>query len=290
MNTSMNNSLEKSTSEPSLQEQEEHTFVTSRQKRKRLAKTHSEEISDFREEMKNIITLWGENHQKQMDKLFPMISALNLSNSNIEKSITFLAEQNAEFQNKIESLEMDLKKRDEQILILEQKLEDTARQQKKTTIEMRNVPLEGKESKEDLIKLMANLAQNINSEFNKEDIRDIYKTKRKSSTKTVVVELTSTVIKDKLLHAAKKFNTGPNNKLSAKHLGFKKDPDVPIFISESLTQKASRLYFLARDLKRVKNYKYCWTAIGLVYLRKDDTSTIIQITNEAQVQSLMNMD
>lgn len=287
---STQNILEKSDSELSVQDQDE--LASARQKRKRIVKSHSEEISDFREEMKGLISLWGQNQKKQMDKLFPMITALSESNTSIEKSISFLAEQNVEFKKKIESLEIELKKRDEQIYLLENKLEDTARQQKKTTIEVRNVPLEGKETKESLISLVSNLARNISTEINIADIKDIYKTKKNSTKKTIIVELNSTLVRDNLLNAAKKFNTGaaPNLKLAAKHLGLKKDPDVPIFISESLTPNASRLYFLARDVKKVKKYKYCWTSIGNVYLRKDDTSTIIHITSESQIQNLMNLD
>lgn len=268
----------------------EQSLAQARQKRKNLEKTHSEEISEFRQEMNSLIDSWGKMQKAQMDKLFPIVTAVKESNANIEKSISFLAEQNVEFQKKIESLEIELKKRDEQILILENKLEETERLQKKTTIEIRNVPLKGQESRDDLINIVSSLARNLDTEVNKSDIRDIFKTKKNSNKKTIIVELNSTIVRDNILQSAKKFNVrNQNNQLSAKHLDLKKEPDVPIFLSESLTLKASRLFFLARDLKKSKTYKYCWTAFGHVFLRKDDTSSIIQITCEAQIQNLFNL-
>ncbi|XP_060806129.1 uncharacterized protein LOC132903002 [Amyelois transitella] len=76
------------------------------------------------------------------------------------------------------------------------------------------------------------------------------------------------------------------NKLTAKHLGLHTKEDTPIFVTEHLTPKGSRLYFLARELVKSRRFKYCWTAYGKIYLRKDDTSPIILIKSEAQIQKL----
>lgn len=77
-----------------------------------------------------------------------------------------------------------------------------------------------------------------------------------------------------------------SNKLSAKHLGIKEDGDSPIYVSEQLTPKAARLHYLARDLTRSQDYKYCWTSFGKVYVRKDDKTPVIPITSEAQIHNL----
>lgn len=137
--------------------------------------------------------------------------------------------------------------------------------------------------------MIENLSKSINVTINRGDIRDIYKSKSTSEKKSVIVELSSTLLKEDILKGAKSFNKrNHSDKLCAKHLGSKRNPDSPVFIAEYLTPKASRLFFLARDLRRSKNYKYCWTSYGRVYLRKDDNSPIIQITNEAIIQKLMS--
>ncbi|KAL4710608.1 hypothetical protein ACJJTC_003244 [Scirpophaga incertulas] len=81
-------------------------------------------------------------------------------------------------------------------------------------------------------------------------------------------------------------------KLRAKHLGWRKQEETPIFVSEHLTGKAARLYFLARDLAKNKLYKFCWTSLGRVYVRKNEEkdSPYIQITSEHQIQDLLKND
>ncbi|CAK1598136.1 unnamed protein product [Parnassius mnemosyne] len=86
---------------------------------------------------------------------------------------------------------------------------------------------------------------------------------------------------------AKSFNIKHKCKLCAKHLGFKTQEDTPIFLSEHLTPKGARLHFLARDLAKSKNYKFCWTAYGKVYVRENENSPIIMIRNESQVHQLL---
>ncbi|CAH2105957.1 unnamed protein product [Euphydryas editha] len=39
--------------------------------------------------------------------------------------------------------------------------------------------------------------------------------------------------------------------------------------------------------KQISTNRYCWTSYGKVFVRKDDTSKIIHIQNEAQIHHLM---
>lgn len=89
-----------------------------------------------------------------------------------------------------------------------------------------------------------------------------------------------------MLKMCKSFNIKNKSKLRAKHMGFKKEEETPVYISEQLTAKGARLHFLARDLAKSNKYKYCWTAYGKIFVRKDENSAVIQITYEAQVQHL----
>lgn len=77
-------------------------------------------------------------------------------------------------------------------------------------------------------------------------------------------------------------------KLRAKHLGFTTQEETPVYVCEQLTPKAARLYFLARDLIKSTTFTFCWTAYGNVYVRKDENSPIIKITNEAQINQLFH--
>lgn len=89
-----------------------------------------------------------------------------------------------------------------------------------------------------------------------------------------------------MLKSCKQYNVKQKQRLCAKHLGLSSSEDTPIFVTEQLTAKMARLHFLARELVKSKQFKYCWTNYGRIYLRKDDNSRIINITNELQLKDL----
>jgi hypothetical protein len=141
--------------------------------------------------------------------------------------------------------------------------------------------------------MITSLSSIVGSSIVKSDIKDIYRIRGKrdrvSSASIIVVEMTSTLQKTDLIQKCKTFNTKNKTKLRAKHLGLTEQEDAPIFVSEQLTPKASRLYFLARDLIKSTDFTFCWTAYGNVYVRRDENSPIITITNEAQIKQLYNI-
>ncbi|CAH2083730.1 unnamed protein product [Euphydryas editha] len=133
------------------------------------------------------------------------------------------------------------------------------------------------------------LSKNINLEMNAKDVGDIYRLKgNKESLRnpTIILEFCSSIMKTDLLKKTKDFNIKNKSKLQGKHLGLTTNEDTPIFISERLTAKGARLYFLARDLIRSNKVKYCWTSYGKIYVRKDESSKIILIQSEAQVHQM----
>lgn len=265
-------------------------FVGARTKRKRSSGHYSTDLESFQEEMRNMMKSLNEKMDKISGSLTHTINEMKQSMLNIESSVSFVSVQNENLERKLESLESERKKDHEYIIFLENQLEDLQRSNRKTSIEIRNVPTKQNETKEDLISMVTTLSESVNcSPINNKDIKDIFRIKKskEKDNKTIVLELTSVLTKTDLLKACKTYNLkNKTSKLSLKHLGIKKNGDSPIFISEQLTAKAARLYFLARELTKSKLYKYCWTAFGKVYLRKDDASPIIIVNSEVQVQNL----
>lgn len=292
--------MDKSFSDPNLncsdQNDDANTtqyFVSQRTKKRRGSPLtpRLDEISSFKEEIKQTITALLSTQEAELKKITTVIMELKESNSSIEKSMEFLAAQNNEFQKKIENLEGQSKKDREYIVLLEDKVEDLQREHRKTNIEIKNIPKNNtKESKEDLINMVLCLSNNIGCKISKTDIKDIYRIQRKKDDKLntpVIVETSSTLLKTDILTHSKSFNIRNKEKLCAKHLGLTKNADNPVYVSEQLTAKAARLYFLARDLSKSKSFKFCWTAYGRVYVRKDEQSPIIAIKSESQVHSLL---
>lgn len=252
----------------------------------------ADDLNKFKEEMKDMIHNLFLAHKKELNNISPTLQEIRQTNSNIEGSIALLSAQNAELTKKITSLENKIKEDKECIRILEDKLENLQIGWRKTNFEIKNVPKKHGETKEDLVEMTLCLSSNVGGNLNKGDIKDIYRVRGKKDTQnsTIIVETSSTILKNYMLKLCKNFNVKSKAKLSAKHLGFRTSEDTPVFVTEQLTAKASRLYFLARDLAKSGQYKFCWTSYGKVYIRKTETSPIIQIKSEAQVHQLVCRD
>ena len=62
--------------------------------------------------------------------------------------------------------------------------------------------------------------------------------------------------------------------------------DSPVFINEHLSPNNCRLFTAASQIKLDLNFKFLWTKNGSVYLRKNDVSEIIEVTDD-EVLSLL---
>lgn len=264
-------------------------YVVQRNKRRREP-DYQADFTAFKEEMKSWILSLISESKEDIKKIYPTLMEIKHTNSNIESSIAFLSAQSEDLKKKIEQMEAQAKMDKDYITILEEKIEELQRSSRKTCLEIKNVPKASQESKEDLLKMIEKISSTIGCSIIGQDIKDIYRVNiknKKSINPPIIVELGSTIQKTEFLKMAKTYNIKHKDKLSTKHLGLTTNEYNPIYIAEQLTAKSARLHFLARDLAKAKNYKYCWTAYGRVYVRKDDHSPIMLIRSESQVAGMM---
>lgn len=249
------------------------------------------EFSDFKEEIRIMISTMLNAQGNQFKKIAPVLADIKETNTNIEKSMAFLAAQNEELKKKLDGFELQGKKDREYITFLEDKVEDLQRENRKSNIQIKNAPKVANESEKELINMVVKLSENVGHSITEGDIKDIYRVKNKKdeNNSPIVVELSSTILKKKFLRSTKTFNIRHKEKLCAKHLGHTKNEYTPIYISEQLTAKGARLHFLARDLVKSCDYKFCWTAHGRVYVRKSENTPIILVRSEQQVQNLLQL-
>ncbi|KAL0894351.1 hypothetical protein ABMA27_012977 [Loxostege sticticalis] len=291
----------------------EDVNVTQRDsKRRRLSDTEKEsEREDFRNIIREELHVMLQSLQSQQNtrldalekhfteikaqeceikKINPTLLELKNTNANIDSTISFLASQNEDLKKRLEQMEAESRKDKEHIGVLEQRIEDLQREGRKANLEIKNVPKLTDETRQTLIGMVTKLSETVGYKLNEGHITDIYRVKGKKGATAdtpIVVETSSAIIKTELLTRCKAYNRRTKEKLCAKHLGLKKNEDTPIFVSEQLTAKAARLFFLARELVKNNTYKYCWTAYGRIYLRENDTSPVITVRAEAQISSLM---
>ena len=286
--------MNKSLSDTDLDKVEMNTppsYVFQRVKRsiEQVDETIVKQLEEFKEEIRRMFSLFSLKQEREIQSLTTTLKEIQQSNINIESSIAFLTAQNDDLKIKVGLLEDQAKQDSNYIKLLEDKIETIQIGTQKPNFVIKNVPRRKNESKDDLIDMVLCLSKDIDCTMTKHDIKDIYRVRGKHSEKLntpIIVETSSTLLKTDFLKMGKTFNVKHKTKLCCKNLGFKSQENTPIFLSEHLTSKGSRLFFLARDLTKSGCYKFCWTAYGRVLVKKDESSPTITIRNEQQIQQL----
>lgn len=229
-----------------------------------------------------------EDLKQQQESRFASISSqIKSQNTEIQKSIEFMSQKYDEAVGKLESLQVDFDKSQEYVKTLENKVDLLEKNARITTVELRNIPKSPTENKATLYNYVKKAGEKLSFKITDLDIKSVYRTRNKNTTPgPIIAEFTTTSTKDNLIKYAREYNKqNSNNKLNTTHLDVA-GPSRPVYISEHLTYKASRLYFLARELAKDLNFSYCWTMNGQVYLRKKDGAPIIRINNESDILKL----
>lgn len=282
--------------------------LTVRQQKRRRPNDDVEqkcECTSMRDEIRKMMSEMMSKQDDRMDRIENRIKDLKLqsgndtkdiktrvdqvqsSNTHIESSISFLSDQIKIFESKIDGLDAQRKVMEQQVQILDDKLENMERFSLKTAIEIRNVPKVLKETKDNLLLILHTLSKSLNITVQNHELKDMYRlpVKRDSMLSTIVVEFANTWSKSNFLRAVKQYRKSRSDQLNSKNLGFV-DQSVPVYISERLTAKAKRLYFLAREFAKSEEFAHCWIANGKVFLRKKDGEPFVVVKNEERLHSL----
>lgn len=214
-------------------------------------------------------------------------SAILNSINEVKVSMDFMSRKYDEALQRIDLLEENKKAQDTKIQFLENKIEFLERNTRGTSIELRNIPQPTKENKEDLRDTICKAAQALRIPLDSSsDIKDVYRINSKSGLKPIIADFTTVFARDNFLTSYKKFNKeNQSQKLSTASLGID-GPSAQIYISENLTQRDRKLYFLAREFAKSSGYSFCWTSFGRIYLRKEEGAPQIRITSESDLNNL----
>ncbi|CAG9787586.1 unnamed protein product [Diatraea saccharalis] len=222
-----------------------------------------------------------------MNKIETGIKAHTDQNSAILSSIEFLGQKYDELVTRIDTLEREKIEDSKQIKLLEARLEHFERFHRISSIEVRNVPKTSVETKTDLLNLVQKVGTALSVPLQAADIRDVYRINtRKDTNQPIVAELTSVILRDKIISNVKTHNKlNSQNKFSTSNIKLD-GPQKPIFISENLAPQTKKLFFLARETAKEFGYKYCWTSRGKVYMRRTDGAPFVRVNNEGDLEKV----
>lgn len=256
----------------------------------------NDETGSVLDQVKDILGSFTQDLASRFTVLQNSVSNIEKQNTDISKSIEFLSEKYDVAMTKIKTLEDEKKEDRKKIAYLEEKTEFLERKFRATGIEIRNVPIITQpdkkfETKEDLSNLLQEMGTSINVDIQHNDIKDIYRIKTGKEHKPIVAEFCSVIKKENVLAGIKNFNKGKisQQKFNTTHLNIM-DQKKPVYVSELLTQKTQRLFFLSRDFAKANGFTYCWTSRGIVYLRKTEATQQIRINDEMDLANLAKSD
>ncbi|CAG9138041.1 unnamed protein product [Plutella xylostella] len=277
--------LKHCSSEPALNDNPTATGPASASRTIKRKRSDSEGLEVFMDEMRTLFKELKNTQAEKIEKLFTAVEEIKSQNYEIRASMEFISQKYDEFKLQLEKLERDHAKSHEYIQSLEEKIDTLERGQRSTCLEIRNIPCNKPETKEMLLKTVTEISRKLNVKMDSQEVKDIFRTKNKDPKKTtVILDLTSVLTKEKVIQMFKKYNK-EKPRLSTEDLKLP-GPSQPIFISENLSAKMKRVFFLARDFAKMNNFKFCWTSSGKIFLRKTEGEGPILIRCENDIIKL----
>lgn len=247
-----------------------------RTKKRNRTLFEDETLATFMTEMRQMMTDFQTQQKIRYDKLFTVVD-------DIRSSVDFLIEKNKTLQAQVNKLESEKNANTEYITALETKLDSFERSARSTCIEIRNLPHSQPESKSTLVDSVIQIGRVLHVPISATEIKDAFRINNSKNTtsKTLIVDFTSVLLKEKFVSRYRK-GIKENNRLTTEKLRIS-GPAKPVFVSENLTRKLKKLFFLAREHAKAHDFKFCWVSNGKIFLRKREGSPALRINSEADL-------
>lgn len=162
-------------------------------------------------------------------------------------------------------------------------LNDLEQYGRRECLEIRGIPeVKG----EDTSQIACQVANLIGVKLSRQDISTSHRIKPKNSTAkfppSIIVKFTSRDKRDETYKAR-----GRLRELSTHNVpGLDRFKSNSIYLSESLTQRNKALFKSALEDRKQMKYDFIWTANGNIYLRKNERSPSIHVTDESVLINL----
>ncbi|CAH0399841.1 unnamed protein product [Chilo suppressalis] len=204
-----------------------------------------------------------------------------------EKSLEFLSNMYDALLQKFEAVVKENSVHRKNIHLLEAKVEQLERNIKSSSIEVRNIPLSKSETKQDLKTHIICLGEAINQPIQDGEIRYIFRVKTKKEPGPVIVEFTTILRKENFIKSVIGFNKDKTKaeKLNTAHLKIHGNPN-PVYVTDNLTTKTRRLYYLTREFTKAHPQASCWITFGKIYIRIGEGLPSIHISTEEDLAKL----
>ena len=174
-----------------------------------------------------------------------------------------------------EEMASNLQEKDEQIILLETKLDDLEQYTRKFNLEICGIPENEDEDLEDTI---IKLSECLNGDLRVKDIGIIHRLKKGNmAPKLIIVRFSNYFSKDEMYRSRWKLRNANVSSV----FGAEK-----IYINENLTARRAGLFKKVRDQKRLHQEWKIWTVDGNIFIKPSSSSRTSKINSLDDLNSL----
>ncbi|KAF9798011.1 hypothetical protein SFRURICE_007530 [Spodoptera frugiperda] len=206
--------------------------------------------------------------------------AIQKTNLEIEKSITFLNNNYEDIKTRLEIVEkkqhgyescirdITASSGSETVAKLEAKIESMEQQARQCNIEICNLP---EKRNENLLNIFESIGRRVP-----------HAQQRDGKPKNIVVKLRSKIIKDNLMSAYRKVKSIKSDQVGISGAA------VPLYLNEHLTLRNKTLFRKTREAARKAGFKYVWIKNATILVRERDGSSAFSVRCEDDICKFFN--
>lgn len=163
---------------------------------------------------------------------------------------------------------------------LEERLVETEQYSRRNCLEIQGIPEDRNENLFEKVKQVGR-ALDVSIEENMIDV--CHRLKKRSSDDNrpagIIVKFVRRVDAEEILRKRR-----VKRNLSTRHMGLA--TDTTVYVNEALCPARRKLYAQARAVKSDKGYKFLWVRGGNIYIRKEENTPVIQVSNQTVLSKL----
>ncbi|CAK1596537.1 unnamed protein product [Parnassius mnemosyne] len=147
-----------------------------------------------------------------------------------------------------------------------------------SNVEVKGIPLKPNEN---LFEIAESMGKAVGYEFHKSQINYISRVPMfNTKEKAIIINFINHYVKEEFIAAARACKT-----LEAKDVGFGGNRQR-VFVNDHLTPEHKKLLTKTRTLAKDRGYSYIWVKYGKIHIRKNNTSPVLIIAKEADLNKI----
>lgn len=205
------------------------------------------------------------------------LADLKASHSFNSDKLDDLAGKTAEVDRRVVELERELSAHKSELAVLRAQSSASEQRSRLNNVEIKGVPTK---KDENLFEIVGSVSKKVNFILEKAQINYIYRVPTHTSKeKSIIVSFLNRYVKEDFVAAAR-----AHKSLTAADFGF--DGTQRIFVNDHLSAESKNLLTKCKIKAKEKNYNYVWVKFGKIHVRKNDTSPILILSKDSDLNKI----